>query len=303
MNKLFYVAVFAAIIISGCNNATKNADKEKSATTKKSKGGVQDSYTVDTLYQALPDMLLDISASENFTELLAQNWIHADDKEELKYADQGNLEIPVRSLSMSADFTVLKNCRNTMEEGNWKFDADKKTITFTYKGSSKDIYKLRALAADELKLTNVGIGSETILTFLSDGRQHKLTETDPFHISNNHWRIKPKSSESDEAIKQRLKDNLHFFILYYKDAIARREVVFSFYGLPSCINWYAGGIYLQKKKELTDKWKDCFYNEAQAMKAYNMMDKIISKKYTWPKGDANWIKKNLFVLEQMYQSL
>ena len=303
MVRIFCSVVFAALLLTACNNDNKSTDKEKQPGTKKSKGGVADSYTVDTLYQALPDLLQDVSASQDFTELLAQNWVHADDIIELKHADEGSLEIPVRSLSMSPDFTVLKNCRNALEEGTWKFDADKKTITFTYKGGSKDVYKIRALAPDELRLTNIGIGSETVLTFVADGKRHKVMETDPFYISNNRWRFSPNHPETDEAIKQRLKDNLHFFILYYRDAIARRAEIFSFYGLPSCLKWYGGGIYLEDNKTKLARWEACFYNKAQAAKAYNMMSAVMEKKYTWPKGNANWIKKNLFVLEQMYNAL
>ena len=302
--RVFYTVLLSGLLFTACNNNNSTEDKEKKTTTKKKKSSVADSYTADTLYQALPGMLEDLSASQDFTTLLAQNWIHADDIEQLQSADEGSLDIPVRSLSMSPDFTVVKNCRNAIEEGNWKFDADKKTITFTYKdGGSKDIYKIRALAPDELRLTNIGIGSETILTFVADGKRHKTSETDPFYISNNRWRFSPSHPETDEAIKQRLKDNLHFFILYYRDVIARRSAIVSFYGFPSCVKWYAGGIYLQQDKEVLARWKECFYNEAQATKAYNMMSAVLEKKYTWPKGDANWIKKNLFVLEQMYNSL
>ena len=41
------------------------------------------------------------------------------------------------------------------------------------------------------------------------------------------------------------------------------------------------------------------FNE-QAMKAYAVAENLMEKKYVWPKGEQNWIKQNLFVLEQMY---
>lgn len=303
MIKTIYIILFAAFVFTGCNEPGNNSEGKKSASQKKATGTIADSYTVDTLYSALPERLADISSTEDLQVLLAQDWIMEEDKEALEYADKSDMEIPVRSLSLSPDFTILKNSRNDMEEGTWKFDADKKTLSFKYKGGRNDLYKLRALAADEMKLTNVGNGSETVLKFVAEGKQYKNISDNPFHIANNKWRIKPKSAEDDAAIKQRLKENLQFFILYYKDVIARRSAVVSFYGFPTCLKWYAGGIYLQDKNELSKKWKACFYSDAQALKAFDMMDKVLSKKYTWPKGDANWIKKNLFVLEQMYQQL
>ncbi len=297
------ILLIAALTLTACNNeADKTADK-KSGTKKKSKYSPEDSYNADTMYQALPQLLEDVAASDDMEDVMAQNWTNADDMDALRGADEGSLQIPFRGFCMGKDHSVIKNIRNYMETGTWKYDADKKTITFSYSKGEKDVYKIRALAADELRLTNTGIGSETVLVFVSDGKRHKDAATDPFTIANNKWRMSPKASESDEAVKQRVKEYLRFFILYYKDVIARKAAVVSFYGFPSCLKWYAGGIYLQDDKDILKNWNAIFYNEAQAKKGYDMMSKLLEKKYTWPSGNQNWIKKNLFVLEQLYANL
>jgi hypothetical protein len=304
MLRIIYAAACFLILATSCNDEKKGAANEKHTTTKKTGGSIADSYTVDTFYQDLPKLLADISASENIEELLAQDWILEDDKDALEMAsDDGSFEMPVRTLSMAADNTVIKNCRNDIQEGVWKYDNDKKTVTLKYKQGGTDVYRIRSFAADEMKLTNIGIGSETVLKFVADGKRYRNKNDDPFYFANNKWRNKPAVPENDAAIKQRLKDNLRFFILYYKDAIARRASLVSFYGFPSCLRWYAGGIYIQDDKEQLAKWEDCFYSEKQAKKALDIMSDVISKKYTWPKGQSNWIKQNLYVLEQMYQNL
>ena len=303
MFKIICFTAMLFILTTGCNE-NKKADEGKKIVTDSKKQSTEDSYNTDTMFQALPNMLEDLSSSTNMEQLLTQNWVLDDDKEALEMAsDGGAFEMPVRSFSMAADFTIVKNIRNAMDNGTWKFDEAKKILTLKYTNGSSDIYKLRALAADKMKLTNVGIKSETVLTFVSDAKRYKNAADDPFYIANNKWRIKPGASESDVAIKQRLKDNLRFFILFYRDVIARKSAAASFYGLPSCLEWYAGRISIQNKKEISQKWKDCFYNDAQAMKAYDMMDNVITKKITWPKGTTNWLKKNLFALEQIYQNL
>ena len=303
MGKIICFAAMLFVVTTGCND-NKKSDEGKKVSTESKKESTEDSYSTDTMYHALPDMLQNLSASTNMQELLAQSWILDDDKEALEVASDGSaFEMPVRSFSMAADFTIVKNIRNAMDNGTWKFDEAKKILTLKYTNGSSDIYKLRALAATEMKLTNVGIKSETVLTFVSDAKRYKNAADDPFYIAHNKWRIKPRSSETDAAIKQRLKDNLRFFILFYRDVIARKAAAASFYGFPSCLEWYAGRISIQNRKEVSQKWKDCFYNDAQAMKAYDMMDIIISKKITWPKGTNNWLKKNLFALEQIYQNL
>jgi hypothetical protein len=303
MFKIICFTVMLFMITTGCNE-NKKADEGKKIVTDSKKQSTEDSYNTDTMFQALPNMLEDLSSSTNMEQLLTQNWVLDDDKEALEMAsDGGAFEMPVRSFSMAADFTIVKNIRNAMDNGTWKFDEANKILTLKYTNGSSDIYKLRALAANEMKLTNVGIKSETVLTFVSDAKRYKNAADDPFYITNNKWRIKPRASESDVAIKQRLKDNLRFFILFYRDVIARKSAAASFYGLPSCLEWYAGRISIQNKKEISQKWKNCFYNDAQAMKAYDMMDNVISKKITWPKNTINWLKKNLFALEQIYQNL
>ena len=304
MLRIIYGVLLLFVIAPGCNNGEKKAGSEQPASEKKAGSSGLDSYSADTLYQDLPKLLVDMSASENIEELLPQNWILEDDKDALELAtDDGSIEMPVRTLSMATDFTVIKNCRNALDEGAWKFDNDKKTLTLKYKDGSTDLYRIRSFAADEMKLTNIGIGSETVLKFIADGKRYKNKNDDPFYFMNNKWRSRPAVPENEDAIKQRLKDNLHFFILYYRDAIARRAKVVSFYGFPSCLKWYAGGIYMQDNKEQLEKWEACFYNKAQATKAFDMMSEVLSRKYTWPKGQSNWIKQNLFVLVQMYQNL
>jgi hypothetical protein len=304
MLRIIYFTAILFVFITGCNDEKKVGVKDKDETITKAGGSIADSYTVDTLYQDLPKLLVDISASQSIEALLAQDWILEDDKDALEMAsDDGSIEMPVRTLSMATDNTIIKNCRNALEEGVWKYDDAKKTLTFKYKEGSTDLYKIRSFAADEMKLTNIGIGSETVLKFVADGKRYKDKNDDPFYFMNNKWRNKPNVPENDAAIKIRLKESLRFFILFYKDAIARRASVVSFYGFPSCLKWYAGGIYIQDDKEQLAKWEDCFYSQKQATKALDVVREALTKKYTWPKSPANWIKQNLSVLEQLYANL
>jgi hypothetical protein len=301
MTKTLFVIGIMAIAVS-CSNSEEVKPVLKKEATKKSAPAVADSYTTDTMFEALPQLIEDLSAEKNIENLLAQNWTNSDDLQALRDYNNGSLEFPVRTFCMFTDKTVVKNVRNYMETGTWSFDNDAKIITFKFDGT-KDVYKLRALAQDELRLTNIGIHSETVLVFSSDAKRHKNAVTDPFFKSNLTWRIAPQQAETDEQIKQRVKQYLEFFLLYYKDCIARRAEVVSFYGFPSCLKWYAGGIYIQSDKDILQNWYALFYNRQQGEKGLKMVSKLLEKKYTWPTGNQNWIKKNLFVLEAMYKNL
>ncbi len=290
MIKRIFIVIGIAIFIYSCNNnaSEKTTDKKENRLTLETK----------TEYS---NQLVNLDTAENMFNLLCQGWVMADDEEALAGMDEDSeFEIPYRSFYFSADGSFIKNPRNAMEYGNWHYDDAKKIISINYGGGGKDIYKIAALASDELKLLNKGINTSTILKFISPGKRLIKAGDEPFYIANNRWRMPPAKKESDAAIRQRLKDQLHFFILFHKSAIVKNDRQVSFWGLPSCFKWYGGAIYMKEKEKLKDNWIECFYNKDQAMKAYAIAEKLMDKKYEWPKGESNWLKQNLAVLEQMY---
>jgi hypothetical protein len=297
VNKKFLLLAALAVFIISCNNTTPQKKEQH--------GELSTESNTDSLESSSGNTVADLSDNEDIYDMLCQGWAMEDDVEALKGMDDNSkLVIPFRSFYFFADGSFLKNPRNAMEYGKWEYNDDRKIITLNYSGENgKDMYKIAALAPDELDLLNIGINTSTILKFISSGKRLKKLDDDPYYIGNNYWRIKPNKRESDADIQKRLKGNLHFFVLFYKDAIAKKSETVSFWGLPSCLKWYSGGIYLEKKEDLNEFWINCFYNKDQAMKAYGMMDKLLQLKYTWPKGETNWVKQNLAVLEQMYDNM
>ena len=49
--------------------------------------------------------------------------------------------------------------------------------------------------------------------------------------------------------------------------------------------------------------ENCFYNEVQAREAFDIADELMNFRYTWPEGETNWLKQNVFVLKQMEQNI
>jgi hypothetical protein len=92
---------------------------------------------------------------------------------------------------------------------------------------------------------------------------------------------------------------VHFYYLFHADQYKRDAKEVFFYGFPGCFNWYAGGIYLKKENKLTKKWKAIFFNEENAHKAYQLLDKMMSQSYVWDKKENSWVKQNADVLKQM----
>lgn len=290
-STILFLTVF--FLFAGCNN-------------KKQDGGSIEMSAADSVKQAnliYTKQLVDLSGNKNIAALLCQGWELEEDLIEIRNSGESMGILPFRSFYLCPDGTVVKNPRNAIDFGHWAFDESTKTIILNYKSGDKDVYKIAALAPDELIVINSGVGSVTKLKFVSAGKRYINKTDDPYYTDNNLWRIPPEKPEPDSLIRKRLKGYIHFHILFYRDNLAKEEKVISFYGFPTCLQWYGGGIGMVKEADLTENWFKCFYNNTQAMKAYKMMNDIFGKKYKWPKERMSWVKKNLLVLEQMYDRL
>lgn len=281
------------VCLLSCNNAV--VDNEKITAT-----AADSAKQITVKYAA---NLVDLTGNNNLKTIVCQGWQLQDDLETLTMSNDAEGMLPFRSFYLSSDATFVMNPRNSIVFGNWQMDEKNKTITLSQADGGKTVYKIEDLQQKQLIVTNKSEGSTTQLKFVSAGYQYKLLLNDPFHTSNNTWRIAPKKIESDSAIRERLKGFVRFHILFYRDNLAKDEKSISFYGFPTCLRWYAGGIFLTKQKDLAANWYQCFYNKEQALKAYAMMDKALAKKYTWEKSRVNWVIKNLGVLEQISNQL
>ena len=293
MIKRIITAIVIPAFIFSCNNAgDKTGSKNKD-------------LIIENVNQENNKDLIYLDTAENIYNILCQDWVMADDAESLEgMTESSKFEIPYRSLCFSTKGTFVKNPRNSFDYGTWQYNDATKTITINNSiDRGKDVYKIAKIAYDEMTLVNIGINSATNLKFIAPGKRYKNASDEPYSLENNRWRIKPTSKETDSAIHQRLKENLYFFILFYKSALAKEDKAVSFWGLPSCFKWYGGAIFIKKKDELKDNWVNCFYNKDQAMKAYALADRLLSQKYNWPKGERNWLKLNLAVVELMYKKL
>lgn len=245
--------------------------------------------------------LVDISESKSLPELLTQRWDNKDDLENVTN-ESDELEVPFRGFCLFSDGSLVKDPRNTMVLGRWNFDSQSKILQFNLANGLKERYVVRAIRYDELVLNREG-EKGNLVKYTADGFVHPSLRDDPFFQPNLQWRLKPAARENEDALRKRLKDCLHFYYLFYIDNDQRNSAQISFYGLPGCFIWYAGGIHLKKEEKLDQSWKNIFYDNRDASRAYSYLDKMISRKYVWEKGDASWISKNAAVLKQMEEKM
>lgn len=245
----------------------------------------------------MPPGYNDLRKSKNLDEILCHAWENDDDKEERGEGyESSGIDIVKRGYNFFRDGFVVKDLRGTIQIGKWIIDTS---------AGSVRIHNNFKTGKEDLKIALLKPG---VFNFLKSNEMHLYSgaafshtdeKKDPFHPVNNTWRIKAAQPESAQQIRTRLKSCIRFFVLFYDEAIETNAQVVSFTGLPSCFTWYSGGIYMQQRDKLQEKWIECFYDANDADKGYKIAGKLLQQKYTWPKGEKNWLKLNVSVLKQM----
>ena len=290
-----YLLFLLCILINGCNDHKKEVTNNK-----KQSARAKDDQPIDYASVGLENL----DRPGSMSEIICQVWEYAEDAADAEDADPlSSIDFVYRGYCLFSDGSMIKDPRGNMETGKWAVNENVKpvVISFSLSNGSTETFKLAYLSPYEMKLRKEG--DENIIELNSEGIRFIDPKKDPFYISNNGWRFKPAKPESDEQIKERLRDCIRFFILFYEQKINAHSNTVSFIGLPSCFKWYGGGIYLQKEKELQQKWINSYYNKGQAMQAYKLADKLLSVKYKWPEKERNWLKLNVAVLKQMESKL
>lgn len=285
IGALLFIGLLAGGFILWKNN--KSGDKKEEKTKSYQAGDREGANSA----------MEDISQSEIVPKLLCQRWDNSEDDADVKAAGgTGSLDIPMRGLYLFTDGFALKDPRAGMQTGKWAYDDAEKKLQLKMDNGKTEMYKLAAIGYDEMILA--GTDGKKV-KYKADGFVHRDINKDPFYLPNQQWRIKPSHSETDAELLKRLKEHIRFYYLFYIDNEWRNATEISFYGLPGCFKWYAGGIHLKKEESLDPEWKAIFYDAKDAARAYVFMDKLIDKKYKWDKEEASWLRQNADVLRQM----
>lgn len=234
--------------------------------------------------------------------LLCQQWEHREDKQEVAtYGGSANFVTVYRGMAFFNDGSVVRNPRSYISLGTWQYDEDNRILSINLKAGDNYRYKIMMISANQLKWVDLDDVQPVMETYVAQSFSYKQNELDPFYGVNNQWRIKPDKPETPEQINKRVKDCVRFYGLFYNDNLVRDTAIISFVGLPNCFKWYSSGIGLQTADKLSDEWKDCFYDTAQALKAHALLENLITKKYQWTKGSFDWRVKTAKVLQQMIE--
>lgn len=190
----------------------------------------------------------------------------------------------------------------SIEAGNWEFDG--KEITF---GDKKIIVeRFEEKRKKNFMIGNLSMEKENINAKLRWVKEVEMLETfkmDPFYPKNNLWRNKPSQKESEEKIRERLLNYVLHFAYILKASTERTHNVVSFAHSMGIIKVYRGGIGIVKTEQIKDEWKNCFFDEEDAMKAYDLFKSYLNRGLYKGGTTGDWVKDDYKILMSVYRKI
>lgn len=185
----------------------------------------------------------------------------------------------------------------------WELNPVKKTIALKSDSHADTLHitDYKNISNQEylsLQINNIGICSFTRMDSMLADFKH-----DPFYPANNLWRIKPEKEENKKELNERLLNYVQHTLYVLKAALERKSNVVSFENSQGIIKIYNGGIGIKKEKNIPEMWKSGFYNEEQAMMAYELFRLSLDKTKYKGATSGNWVKDDYKILLTLYRTI
>lgn len=140
-----------------------------------------------------------------------------------------------------------------------------------------------------------------VCMFIKQNESLKRFKDDPFYPGNNKWRIKPAHAEDTAQLKARLANYFRHIALILHAATERKQTVVSFKLSLGPLKIYDGGIGIYPYTVVPDSWKNCFFNEADAEKAYRIYEKYLETSDSYGgAATGNWFVDDYNILLTIY---
>lgn len=226
--------------------------------------------------------------------------------------DNSNITLlcPYSFLRLFDDGTFTGGALRGFIKGIWKKDSAANQIK---------LIPLQANTAEEMNMVILQILEKTPLTmevaigndFGKPGKIGKKImnlqalplspDNDPFRTDHQLWREKPNQPESPEQLKNRVLDYLRFVKMFYLFAAENNLENPDTDWFPHPMKMESpGSITMAYANELKD-WHTCFYNEDQAVKAYQIISGPFLKVKL--KGNPDINERNVDVIDQLLGQL
>lgn len=224
------------------------------------------------------------------------------------FAKEAELKTKVQAgqlLGLFSDnsYTILAG-EGEYETGKWKL---------TKQGAWLDLGNSKMLASGEMKMAknesgrfmlSIANASDNVLTtFVKDAESAKKYMDDPYHSSNNVWRIRPAKEEDHNQISKRFLNYFQHVALILKTAKDQKQQVVSFEFSKGPIRIYNGGIGVHPYKIVPKEWKNCFFDDRSALTACIMFENYLAQSVYRGVGTGNWIIDDYNIMLAIYSGM
>ncbi|QQT53635.1 hypothetical protein I6I98_26010 [Sphingobacterium multivorum] len=162
--------------------------------------------------------------------------------------------------------------------GKYRFDGDRLELTDEKKGSlALDIVKVKndfvQLRGDFSQFSSARVPTSEKLYINFELDKTPIRETpSKFDSQVNLWRNAPVKSESEKEIKARALNFVDYSIAYFQHiSSSGTHHDYRMDGVESPIIYAENGIVLKAWADVPDSWKELFYNEKNALVAYQYL--------------------------------
>lgn len=182
------------------------------------------------------------------------------------------------------------------QSGRWS----KKDQVLILTADNGDVKKMVIL---ELKTAEIQLKAGQSGTANFDGFPLPAIEKDPFAKNKNLWRYRATARETDDEIKQRLRNHCEFWVSYFSWALESQMETVDVRSTPSPIKIYGNGFTVKPYQDLPIAWKEYFYDSADCSRATDILENAVQTHTIAWAHTNNKYKMFISAFQQMRQFL
>jgi hypothetical protein len=225
------------------------------------------------------------------------------DFEKLADSKQAVKDGAMLSFFPDGSYTLIKG-DGSYKTGKWNANAANTKIDLqnTKSVSENCTIKLELNAMDK-QVLNITTPNNVVSKYTKEAEPLATFKNDPFYVSNNDWRVKPNVSENKKELTRRFCNYCKHVALILKAAKERKQDIVYFDFSQGPIQIYKSAIGVYPYNIVRKRWKNSFYNEAEASIAYlNYQNYLVTNPYRGA-SNGDWMDDDYNILLGLYSGL
>lgn len=291
MKPIHTIFLLAITAMAACNLAGNNKPKANFNLP-----FIKDSLTGNWIISSV------ISDRKNKTEK-DTNWFNLENK------------ISLTAYSFQPNGTLLiDHSTSAFTNANWTFNNKSKQLLIQEKDTTVPALSFTVIKYQNDVLTlenNNGVVIPNVITGEKETihlqyiiQRLRTNDTIPnlFDEGLNKWRQKPTEAEDDAAIKNRLKESLHYYSAYFANIKGNKIPVFNPEKMLCPIKFYNGGIGRKRFKE-NDNWTQVYFDNKDAQKAHTILGNAFDNIKGYPDEAGDYVAEYIIALKLVANAL